>query len=76
MLASMPITVQARPGESSDQVIRKFKKKILQDQFLTELKDREYYKKPSVKKKEKMSEYKRQSKRRKRLQWARARQQS
>ena len=72
----MPITVKARPGDSSDQLIRKFKKKILQDQFLTELKDREYYKKPSVKKKEKLSEFKRLSRRRKKMQWQRERQQS
>ncbi len=70
----MPIVVKAKPGDSSDQIIRKFKKKILHDQLLTELKDREFYKKPSVKKKEKMSEFKRQSKRRKKLKWIRARQ--
>jgi len=60
----MPVFVKAQPGDSADQVIRKFKKKILQDQLLTELKDKEYYKKPSVKKKEKMSEFKRLKKRR------------
>ncbi|MEA3355074.1 MAG: 30S ribosomal protein S21 [Patescibacteria group bacterium] len=69
----MPIVVKAQPGDSSDKVIRKFKKKILQSQLLTELKEREYHKKPSVKKKEKMAEFKRLSKRRKRLKWIRAR---
>jgi ribosomal protein S21 len=63
------IVVKAQPGDSADQVIRKFKKKILQDQLLTELKEREYYKKPSIKKKEKLSEFKRLKKRRKKLQW-------
>lgn len=65
----MPIVVKAQPGDSADQVIRKFKKKILQDQLLTELKEREFYKKPSLKKKEKMSEFKRLRKRRKKLKW-------
>lgn len=65
----MSIVVKAQPGDSADQVIRKFKKKILQDQLLTELKEREYYKKPSLKKKEKMSEFKRLKKRRKKLKW-------
>jgi small subunit ribosomal protein S21 len=70
----MPVVVKAQPGDSSDQVIRKFKKKVLHDQLLTELKDREFYKKPSVKKKEKLSEFKRRKKRRLRLKWARQRQ--
>ncbi len=65
----MPIVVKAQPGDSADQVIRKFKKKILQDQLLTELKEREYYKKPSIRKKEKMSEFKRLKKRRQKLKW-------
>jgi small subunit ribosomal protein S21 len=67
----MPVVVKARPGDSSDQVIRKFKKKVLQDQLLTELRDREFYKKPSVKKKEKLAEFKRRKKRRLRLKWSR-----
>lgn len=70
----MPIVVKAQPNDSTDQVIRKFKKKILQDQLLTELNDRKFYKKPSVKKKEKLSEFKRLKKRRKKLKWVRARQ--
>jgi len=72
----MPVVIKAQPGDSSDQIIRKFKKKILQNQLLTELRDREFHKKPSVKKKEKLSEFKRLKKRRKRLkiQWSRQRQ--
>lgn len=69
----MPVVVKAQPGDSSDQVIRKFKKKVLHDQLLTELKDREFYKKPSVRKKEKMAEFKRRKKRRLKLRWARQR---
>ena len=70
----MPIVVKAQPNDSTDQVIRKFKKKILQSQLLTQINDRKYHKKPSVKKKEKLSEFKRLKKRRKKLQWVRARQ--
>lgn len=69
----MPVVVKAQPGDSSDQVIRKFKKKVLHDQLLTELRDREFYKKPSVRKKEKMAEFKRRKKRRLRLRWERQR---
>ena len=67
----MSIVVKAKPGDSADQVIRKFKKQVLQTQLLTELREREFYKKPSVKKKEKLSEFKRRSKRRARMKWAR-----
>lgn len=67
----MPVVVKASPGDSTDQMIRKFKKKILQSQILTDLKEMEHYKKPSVLKKEKLSEFKRRKKRRERLQWER-----
>lgn len=65
----MPVVIKAQPGDTADQIIRKFKKKILQDQLLTELKEREFYKKPSIRKKEKLSEFKRLKKRRKKLKW-------
>jgi len=65
----MAVIVKAGPGESADQVIRKFKKKILQNQLLTQLKDLEFYKKPSVRKKEKMAEFKRRKKRRQKMKW-------
>ncbi len=70
----MPIIVKAQQSDSTDQIIRKFKKKVLQSQLLTQLKDNEYYKKPAVKKKEKLSEFKRLKKRRKKLKWLRQRQ--
>ncbi len=70
----MPIVVKAQPNDSTDHVIRKFKKKVLQSQLLTELKENEFHKKPSVKKKEKLSEFKRLKKRRKKMKWVRARQ--
>jgi ribosomal protein S21 len=69
----MPVVVKSQLGDSSDQVIRKFKKKVLHSQLLTDLKEREFYKKPSRKKQEKMAEFKRRKKRRLRLRWARQR---
>ena len=60
----MAIIVKADPGETSNQVIRKFKKKVQQDQILTTIRDREFYKKPSLVKKEKLSEKRRRKKRR------------
>jgi len=55
----MATIVKAGPTDSNDQLIRKFKKKILANDVLSEIKKREYYKKPSVEKKEKLKELKR-----------------
>lgn len=62
----MAIIVKAKTGDSTDQLIKKFKKLVLQEQLLTQLKDREFYKKPAIKKKEKMAELRRRKK-----QWGR-----
>ena len=59
----MPIVVKAGPQDTNDQVIRKFKKKVQQDQILTKLREREYYKKPSEIKKEKRKEADRKKRR-------------
>lgn len=64
----MAIIVKAGPQDNTDQVIKKFKKKVLQDDILTKIKDREFYKKPSVIKKEKKAEIKRRKRRAKRIQ--------
>ena len=58
----MPTIVTAKPGDSVDQVIKKFKKKVLQEDILTLVREREYYKKPSVIKKEKTRELKKRKK--------------
>lgn len=39
--------VTARPYETTDQLIRRFKWKMDQDDILLELKEKEYYRKPS-----------------------------
>jgi len=60
----MPVIVTAGPQDTNDQVIKKFKKKILQDDLVTKIKDKKFFKKPSVLKKEKLSEFRKRRKRR------------
>ena len=55
-MIKLPIVVKARKDERNEDVIRRFKKKVVQDQVLTEIKKREFYKKPSQIKKEKRKE--------------------
>lgn len=55
--------VKALPGESPDSLIRKFTRKVITEGILLDLKEKEFYKKPSERKKEKMKELKKQMKR-------------
>jgi small subunit ribosomal protein S21 len=55
----MPTIIKAKPGDSSDDVIKKFKRQVVQDQVLTEYRKRERYEKPSETKKKKKNELKR-----------------
>lgn len=59
----MTIIVKAGPGDTSEEVIRKFKKKAQQEQILTEIKEKEFYKSPSMLKKERKEEIERKKKR-------------
>lgn len=52
----MPTVVRKKPGQSEDKLIADFRKKVLQDEVLQELKDREFHKKPSVVRQEKIKE--------------------
>ena len=52
----MATVVKAKPDEPADSVIRRFKRKVLESQILTELRRREYYKKPREVKKERKKE--------------------
>ncbi len=47
------VVVKAQPGQTSDQVVRAFQKKVLNENILDELKKREYYQKPALRRKEK-----------------------
>ena len=52
----MTTVVRKRPGQSDDKLIADFRKKVLNDEILLEMKKREFYKKPSVVKQEKIKE--------------------
>ena len=60
----MATVVRKAPGDTEDKLIAKFKKKVLAEQLLNELKDREFYKPPSVRKKEKLAAIRRSRRRR------------
>lgn len=64
MFYEVATVVRKKPGESEDKLIAKFRKKIQAEQFLTEIKERQHYKKPSVERKEKKYELRRRKKRR------------
>jgi len=51
--------VRKKPGESEDRLIANFRKKIAQEKLLLEVKDRQYYKPPSVRRKERLAELRR-----------------
>ncbi len=46
--------VRAREGEPFESIMRRFSKKVKQNGILSELRRREYYEKPSVKRKRKL----------------------
>jgi len=52
----MPTVVRKKPGQSDDKLIADFRKKVLADEIILEIKKREFYKKPSIVKQEKMKE--------------------
>ncbi len=43
--------VKAAPGQSTDQVIRAFQKKVIAEDILNELREKDRYEKPSTKRK-------------------------
>lgn len=59
----MSIVVRARPGETTDAVIRKFQKRVLAEGLVAEIRQREFYKKPSQLKQEYLAEKRRKIRR-------------
>lgn len=59
----MATIIRAKSGESTDSIIRRFKKQVLEDQILVILQEKRFYKRPSVIKKEKKAELERRRKR-------------
>lgn len=60
------VKVVAHPGETADSLIRKFSKKVLSEGILADLKKREFYQKPSERRKEE-----KEAKERKKGRWPR-----
>jgi ribosomal protein S21 len=52
----MPTVVRKKPGQTDDKLIADFRKKVLADEVILEIKKREFYRKPSIVKQEKLKE--------------------
>lgn len=63
----MATIIRAKKDEHPDSIIRRFKKQVLVDEILTEVRKKDFWKKPSEVKKEKNKETERLRKRAKRL---------
>ncbi|MFH1710303.1 MAG: 30S ribosomal protein S21 [bacterium] len=61
--------VEIRKEESIDKALRKFKMKLRKEGVLDELKKREYYEKPSEKKRHNLEKAKRKEARRRQEEW-------
>lgn len=56
--------VKKRPGETEESLIARFRKKIQAEQLLNKIKEKQFHKKPSVEKKERLAPFRRMKKRR------------
>ena len=67
------VNVRVREGESIEEAIRRFKRECERNGIMQEIKKREFYRSPSVVRKEKLAEAKRKIRRRmmKDTRWAR-----
>jgi len=59
----MKIEIKVKDGERVDNVLRRFRKVVEKSGVLQELRKREYYEKPSVKKKRKQAASRKRAKR-------------
>ena len=55
----MPIIVKAKKDESADSLIKRFKKKVLNENIIDEVRDREFHKTDAMKRKERNNEIRR-----------------
>lgn len=55
----MTIIVKAKPGDSTESVIRKFQKKVVAEGIVQQMRDRSYYRKPSQLRQEYLAEKRR-----------------
>lgn len=51
----MATIVKKSPGETDDRLIARFRKKVIADDILNDLREREFYKPPSLRKKERLA---------------------
>lgn len=58
----MSIFVKAGPNDSTDKLIRRFQKKVLEEGVVQEIRQREFYRKPSELRKEFLAERRRKIK--------------
>ncbi len=63
----MSIIVKAQPGQSNDQVIKQFQKKVILENVVQEYRDRQYHKTESEKRQERRAEKQRKIMRAKRF---------
>lgn len=55
----MPIIVKAKKDESPDSLIKRFKKKVLNENIIDEVREREFHKTDAMKRKERNNEIRR-----------------
>lgn len=58
------VEVRVRENESIEEALRRFKRKCERNGLMTEIKKREFYESPSVKKKKRLAEAKRKERKR------------
>ena len=58
------VGIKVRDNESIEEALRRFKRECERDGIMQEIKKREYYESPSVKRKKKMAEARRKMRRR------------
>lgn len=63
----MPIIIKAKPGDTTDAVIRKFQKQVAAEGLVQEIRDKEFHKKPAVLRQEYLAERRRKIMRAKRF---------
>jgi small subunit ribosomal protein S21 len=60
------VKIEVRKGEALERALRKFKTKLRQEGVLDEIKDREFYEKPSQRKRKKQEAARRREQKRRR----------
>ncbi len=58
----MATIVRKEPGDTEEKLIAKFRRKVQAEQIIPEIKEREFYKPPSVRRKERLAALKRKRK--------------